>query len=107
MFANSLIIAAAAVIAEQAWAGQEFGLINEHGLTDVGLRLLPGDDAAENSASTDCKWTAKKPGDHCYWRSYGYLAKSKEQKMSELWAEIRKDDEPMEYQWKDVPRFFT
>ena len=27
--------------------------------------------------------------------------------MSELWADILKDDEPMEPAWKDVPMFFT
>ena len=46
-----------------------------------------------------CKDRAKKPGDNCYFRSIAYMAKSKEEKMSDLWGEILKDDEPMEYYW--------
>ena len=35
------------------------------------------------------------------------MAKSKEEKMNELWAEILKNDEPMEYYWEEMPLFFT
>ena len=35
------------------------------------------------------------------------MAKTKEEKMSELWSEILKDDEPMAYYWKEMPQFFT
>lgn len=35
------------------------------------------------------------------------MAKSKEDKLSELWTEVLKDDEPMEYYWSEMPNFFT
>ena len=35
------------------------------------------------------------------------MAKSKEEKMNDLWGEILKDPEPMDYYWKEMPNFFT
>ena len=117
MFAKSLILAATSALAAQmAWAGQEFGLINESGLTDAGLRLLPGEDGDVLSADAvvepvkkkTCKERMQEPADGlCYFRSIVYMAKSKEEKMNELWAEILKNDEPMEYYWEEMPLFFT
>lgn len=121
MFAKSLVTmaAAAALAAVATAAGQEFGIINENGLTEAGLRLLP-DEAADVAVPVEaeaeaepvpvkltCKDRAQKPGDACYFRSHVYMAKTKEEKMSELWAEILKDDEPMEYYWTSMPNFFT
>ena len=113
-FAKSLIVAAT-VATQMAWASQEFGILNESGLSNkAGSRLL-----IDETESTDvvieeepvvkltCKDKAKVPGDRCYFKSHAYMAKSKEEKLAELWTEILKDDEPMEYYWSEFPNMFT
>ena len=81
--------------------------------------MLPDDDGvtdknddgelapAPEPVKLTCKDRAKQPGDKCYFKSHVYMAKKKEEKMSELWTEILKDDEPMAYYWKEMPQFFT
>ena len=112
MFAKSLI-QVVTLASSTAWASQEFGILNETGLTKAGSRLLPEEDgtdvvvAEEPVVKLTCKERAQAPGDKCYFKSEAYFAKSKEDKMNELWAEILKDDEPMAYYWSEFPNFFT
>ena len=77
--------------------------------------MLPEDDGVTETEEEKapapkkptCKERAKQPGDKCYFMSPVYMAKKKEEKMSDLWSEILKDDEPMAYYWKEMPQFFT
>ena len=110
MFAKSLLLAATA--AQLARASQEFGIINEASLSNTVSRLLQDDAESaiveeEPVVKLTCKDRAQVPGDRCYFKSHVYMAKSKEEKMAELWTEILVDEEPMEYYWSEFPNVFT
>ena len=104
MFAKSLLLAAS--VTNLALAAQEFGILNETGLTHVGDRLLQVE-PKEKKIKLSCKVRAKKPGDTCYFRSNAYFAKSATDKIDELWRQILVDDEPMSYYWSEFPNIFT
>ena len=89
-----------------ALAAQEFSILNEIGLTNVGARLLQ-DKFSILPKKPHCKDRAKVPGDGCYFKSVAYMAKSGESKMADLWKEILVDDEPMDYYWTEFPNIFT
>ena len=71
MFAKSLILAAS--VAHMALAEQEFGLLNESGLTNIGARLLKNDN--------DSPYLKKR-----YFKSPAYMKKSAVTKLDELWS---------------------
>ena len=88
-----------AITSSIAYADQDF---NEDGFGAFRPREM------SQNKYRPCWERALTVGDKCYFKSPLYQAKSRTQKMTELWGKIVSgDQEPRKQAWADFPKFFT
>ncbi len=100
-----------AIVATTALAEDLLNFLDEHE-ADHYRRMEARELESEISESDYCYQRSTDITDRCYFKSTHYQDKSREEKMEDLWSQIRpdenaEDDEVTPFMWKDFPEFFT